>query len=119
MIQCLERDLQPRTPRILHRQAGAKRTIIFGDVHGCYAEWMELLDKVSPGPGDRLISLGDLICKGPSSARTLDLAMSLPNLTCVVGNHELRYLHQWRKGRTPNLKPYDVETVRKMHGRFD
>ena len=64
------------------------RTIIIGDVHGCYEEFQKLLDKVRASSTDRIISVGDLICRGPSSAKTLEIALSMKNLECVLGNHE-------------------------------
>jgi len=72
------------------------KTIIFGDVHGCLEEWQELIEKIKPEKNDLLISVGDLICKGPSSRKTLDFARKLPNLKCVVGNHELHFLKAWK-----------------------
>ena len=79
------------------------RTILFGDVHGCYEEWQELIEKIKPEKKDLLISVGDLICKGPSSRKTLDFAMSLPNLKCVIGNHELHFLKAWKSGELDDL----------------
>lgn len=96
-----------------------KRTIVFGDVHGCYAEWHELLDRLAVTRDDRLISVGDLMCKGPSTRRTLELARSLKNLTCLVGNHELRFLKAWRKGRAPEEKGADRDAVKDMGRSFD
>lgn len=95
-----------------------KRTIVFGDIHGCYQEWEKLLEKISPSPKDKLISVGDLICKGPSSRKTLELAKSIPNLTCLIGNHELRFLAYWEKKRTPFIKPYDLATFRELGEKF-
>ena len=43
------------------------RNIIIGDIHGCAKEFGELLDRVQPGPEDRLILLGDLFDRGPCS----------------------------------------------------
>jgi len=77
--------------------------IIFGDIHGCLDEWRELIKKINPAPKDRLISVGDMICKGPHSRKTLDFAQSLPNLTCLVGNHELHFLKAWKAGRLDEL----------------
>ncbi len=95
------------------------RTIVFGDVHGCHEELKDLLDKLAVTSDDRLISVGDLMCKGPSTTKVLDIAMSLPNLSCVVGNHELRFLSCWRKGHLPNIKPYDLSTVREMGDKYE
>ncbi len=96
-----------------------KRTIVIGDVHGCLDELSDLLRLVSASPEDRLISVGDLICKGPDSRGVLDWAMSTPNVECVLGNHELRFLEHWRRGLVPDVKPYDLETYGSLADRFD
>jgi hypothetical protein len=96
-----------------------KRTIIFGDIHGCLDEWKELMDKLAVTAEDHLISVGDMICRGPFSAQVLDLAMSLSNFTYILGNHELRFLNSWREGLIPNTKSYDLETVWQMSDRFE
>lgn len=97
------------------------RTIIFGDIHGCLGEWKALLDRIGPARSDRLIAAGDLICKGPYTARTLDFARSLKNLTCVLGNHELSFLRYWNDGRRPEdfEKPYETQAAEQMGRRFD
>lgn len=94
------------------------RAIFIGDVHGCLAEFQELLNQLAITSSDRMISVGDLICKGPDSAGVLDLAMSLPNLRCVIGNHEARYLEYWRAGGRPTDKSHDEATVRQLEPRY-
>ena len=95
------------------------RLIVFGDVHGCADELKELFDKLAVTSSDQLVSVGDLICKGPSSAKVLDMAMSMPNLCCILGNHEFRFLACWRGKQIPDIKPYDRETVRQMGDRYE
>ncbi len=95
------------------------RTIIFGDLHGCLRELEALLKKVRARPEDRIISVGDLICKGPSTKGVLERAMRMRNLSCVLGNHEYRFLQHWQRGLTPDEKPYDLETARQMGRKYD
>ena len=97
------------------------RTIIFGDIHGCWSEWQALLDKIGPTSSDRLVSVGDLICKGPDSGKTLELARRMKNLTCVLGNHELRFLRYWNEeGERPkHLTDTDERTFRELGRRYD
>ena len=91
------------------------KIILFGDIHGCYEEWRELIEKINPDKKDLLISVGDLICKGPSSKKTLDFAMSLPNLQCVVGNHELHFLRAWKANKLDELtKDYQQRALLEM-----
>lgn len=89
------------------------RTIIFGDIHGCYEEWQALLEKTKASPKDRLISVGDIVCKGPSTKKTLDLALQLPNLMCVMGNHEHYLLRIWQENLSP-VKDYQREVLEEL-----
>ncbi|OJJ48343.1 hypothetical protein ASPZODRAFT_14484 [Penicilliopsis zonata CBS 506.65] len=70
-----------------------RRLIVVGDVHGCKAELVKLLEKVSfnPNNGDHLIFTGDMINKGPDSLGVVDLARKY-SASCVRGNHEDRVL---------------------------
>ena len=53
----------------LPADAERRRTVIVGDVHGCYDELCLLLDRVGFQPGeDSLILAGDLVNKGPRSS---------------------------------------------------
>ncbi len=80
------------------------RTILIGDVHGCFEELKELIALCQPEPGDTLIFIGDLIDKGPDSAGVLRYVRSLSEqfiVKLILGNHEekfLRYLHHIEKG---------------------
>lgn len=64
------------------------RRLVVGDVHGCYAELMDLLDLAGLGPGDELVSVGDLVDRGPDTARVLDFFRGNPWASAVLGNHE-------------------------------
>ncbi len=73
------------------------QTIIIGDIHGCSAELVALLDLVPRKPADRLIFLGDLINKGPDPAGVVNIVRSL-RCTCLRGNHESNHL-KWSAGK--------------------
>jgi serine/threonine protein phosphatase 1 len=78
----------------LHRELSMdkKRTLIVGDVHGCFKELQELLEKVSYSKEeDRLIFVGDLINKGPSSMEVIEWVKA-EGSEVVLGNHELGFL---------------------------
>jgi predicted phosphodiesterase len=87
----------------------AGRTLLIGDVHGCADELETLLEVFAPGPGDRLLAVGDLINRGPDSRRVLDLARH-HGIRAVLGNHELRLLAAWRAGNPDALKARDRPT---------
>lgn len=85
------------------------RIIAIGDIHGCHLEFAELLDRLAIVPEDRLILLGDLVNRGPDSARVIDLAIQHRALS-LLGNHEARLLAYRRtKDRAP-LKDDDEKT---------
>ena len=41
-----------------------RRTIVIGDIHGCYDELISLLEKTGFASDDRVVAVGDLIVKG-------------------------------------------------------
>jgi len=98
--------------------SSAGRTVVIGDIHGCLEEVHDLLRAVGATRQDRLISVGDLIGKGPDSAGVADWAMGTANLECVLGNHELRYIRAFESGGKPSGKPYDAETLRQLDYRY-
>ena len=76
------------------------RTLIFGDVHGCSSELRSLVSAFAPQPGDRLVSVGDLIRKGPDSVDVVrflrSCAASGVTVEHVLGNHEA-YVRQYAR----------------------
>jgi hypothetical protein len=96
----------------------AARTIVVGDIHGCYDELMQLMDKVGLGQGDRLISVGDLITKGPKNREVLDLFISDKRLSTVIGNHDLALRRRWN-GEHVKLKASQKETHKELKGEKD
>jgi hypothetical protein len=68
------------------------RTLIVGDLHGCLDELVELLGEVGFAPGeDRLISVGDLVGKGPKGAEVVRFFREGGH-EAVRGNHDDRLL---------------------------
>ena len=51
-----------------------RRTIVIGDIHGCFDELTDLLDLVKFTSKDRVVAVGDLIVKGQKNAEVLDLS---------------------------------------------
>ncbi len=68
------------------------RQIIIGDVHGCYDELLELLDKVGLEDTDLLVSVGDLVDRGPKSLEVCDFFRNRPNSVVLMGNHERKHI---------------------------
>jgi len=82
----------------------AGRTIVVGDIHGCFAELVELLERVELGVTDRVVAVGDLIVKGERNREVLELFINDPRFASVLGNHDLALLRHWR-GEAVTLKP--------------
>jgi len=71
------------------------RTLVVGDVHGCLDELLALLAAAGRTPGDRVVLVGDLMCKGPNSAGVVRWARE-SKADAVLGNHDahvLRAIH--------------------------
>jgi hypothetical protein len=79
------------------------RTIVIGDIHGCYDELNELLNKLALLPEDRVIAVGDLTVKGPKNRAVLDLFLTDPRFSSVIGNQDLALVRYWR-GENSKLK---------------
>ena len=72
------------------------RTIIIGDIHGCFGELQELLDRVGPVAGDTILSVGDLVDRGPDPRGVVDLfrrpAADGVERRAICGNHERKHI---------------------------
>jgi len=69
-------------------------TWILGDVHGCATELHALLQRLALGPEDRLVSVGDLLHRGPDPIGVLQL-LEEQRVSFVLGNHELVVLRRF------------------------
>jgi serine/threonine protein phosphatase 1 len=94
------------------------RTIVVGDIHGCFDELKELIDRVELRPDDRVVSVGDLITKGPKSREVLELFMTDARFTSVIGNHDLMLRRKWY-GEDVDLKPAQREAHKELKGEKD
>ena len=63
-------------------------TYVISDIHGQYGMFIELLDKIQFQNTDTLYVLGDILDRGSHPIKTLMKLMEMPNVICIVGNHE-------------------------------
>jgi len=84
------------------------RTFIIGDIHGCYDELMQLLRQINIQPEDLLISVGDIVDRGPKSLETWQFFRDRPNSIVLMGNHERKHLN--------GILSYAQEIVRVQFG---
>lgn len=76
------------------------RRIFIGDVHGHYDGLMYLLEAVAPDAADQVYFVGDLIDRGPDSAKVVEFVRQNQH-GCVLGNHEQLLLESF-----PNAEAY-------------
>src|ERR1044071_9213832 len=89
------------------------RTIVVGDIHGCYDELMELMKKVDLKDDDRVVAVGDLITKGPKNREVLKLFMADKRYSSVIGNHDLTLRRRWN-GEDVKLKQAQKQTNKEL-----
>ena len=80
------------------------KTLIYSDVHGNLPAFESMLKHV--GPCDRYVCLGDLVNYGPWSNECVDLAISLPNSTLVMGNHEEAFIQGFYPGSNELVRDF-------------
>jgi serine/threonine protein phosphatase 1 len=67
------------------------RTIAIGDIHGCSVPLVALLRVIAPRSEDVIVTLGDVIDRGPDSRGVIDQLLTLEtkcHLVPLLGNHE-------------------------------
>jgi len=89
------------------------RTIIIGDIHGCFDELGDLLKLVEVRTDDRVIAVGDLIVKGEKNPEVLDLFIEDARFSSVIGNHD-RALRQYWRGEPLRLTKEQEVTARQL-----
>jgi bis(5'-nucleosyl)-tetraphosphatase (symmetrical) len=77
------------------------RTVVIGDVHGCYHELCELLETVKAIPNDRLVFLGDLMDRGPAPALCVRYVRML-GAECTASNHDEKHV-RWHNHEAARL----------------
>ncbi len=65
---------------------------VIGDIHGCFTELQELLDKAGVAEDVRIIALGDIVDRGPDSVQVLDFFCNNPTRLSLMGNHERKHI---------------------------
>jgi serine/threonine protein phosphatase 1 len=71
---------------------GVGRTVVVGDIHGCFDELIELLDAAALRPDDLLVAAGDVVDRGPAPGEVVRFLRKRPNTVVVMGNHERKHV---------------------------
>ena len=78
------------------------RTIVVGDIHGCFDELTDLLNLIDLEKDDRVVAVGDLIVKGEKNREVLDLFIDDQRFSSVIGNQDGALSRHWQ-GETITL----------------
>lgn len=70
------------------------RSVIIGDIHGCYDELVELLEVAHVRDDNLLISVGDVVDRGPRPLEVIDLFRTRPRSRVLMGNHERKHVRE-------------------------
>lgn len=82
------------------------RTLTIGDIHGCEIALDGVLSQINPTPDDTIVLLGDIIDRGPNTARCIDMLLDLKTrceMILVMGNHEEMLFEAYERG-IPNSR---------------
>ncbi|MEL6346715.1 MAG: metallophosphoesterase family protein [Myxococcota bacterium] len=74
------------------------RRLIIGDIHGCFLELQDLIAAAEITDEDEIISVGDMVDRGPMDREVVDFFRNTPNARAIKGNHELKHIN-WRAGK--------------------
>ncbi len=96
---------------------------IIGDIHGCFEELMELEQKIKKhavrlNSKPHIVSVGDLVDRGPDSAKVVKHfkdGVALGSHSAVMGNHEAEFisnLFEWAPHLFTSLKTKPPKFIR-------
>ena len=63
-------------------------TYVTSDIHGCYDEFIEMLDLIDFKTSDNLYVLGDVVDRQDGGIDLLEFIRGSENITLLKGNHE-------------------------------
>jgi len=69
-----------------------QRTLIIGDIHGCYDELCALFDRAALAADDIVVSVGDLVDRGPQPGEVVAWFRARPGAVVLMGNHERKHV---------------------------
>ncbi|AKL97263.1 metallophosphoesterase [Clostridium aceticum] len=83
-----------------------QKVLIIGDIHGCYDEMIELIDKSQIDLSrDWVISVGDIVDRGMKTPEVFSFFQNTPHALMILGNHEAKHLFQHHKKKVDLTDP--------------
>lgn len=71
------------------------KTLVIGDIHGCFAELDELISAAGLDSDDAILAVGDIVDRGPETPEVLAYFRESGALS-LMGNHERKHLRAAR-----------------------
>lgn len=88
-------------------------TYIVGDIHGCFKSFTNLLKLINFNlDTDVMISVGDILDKGPKIKKALDFFLD-NNYPVIMGNHE-EWLPRYAKGNKLKINNWRKDTLKQL-----
>jgi len=84
------------------------KLIIYGDIHGCYDEFLSLRNQINPQKNDIEVCVGDIITKGVHSLETLRYIQE-NGILSVLGNHEDKIIRYLKHRESPKKNPISLD----------
>ncbi|MDQ7055952.1 MAG: metallophosphoesterase [Persephonella sp.] len=97
------------------RLSVSSQLVVIGDIHGCYYEFLDMIDRVFSTYGEDtfIISVGDTVDRGDFNLEVIQLCFQLQKegkFIEVQSNHNLK-LYRWFKGKNVNISYGMQKTV--------
>lgn len=83
-------------------------TYFVSDIHGEYELFCSLLEKINFSDDDTLYICGDILEKGNSSLKVLELISKKKNIKCVLGNHDRNFLNFYHRIMEKSPTDFDI-----------
>ena len=61
---------------------------VTSDIHGCYDQYLRLIQRLDLKEDDRLYILGDHVDRGDGGIEIIQDVMKRKNVVCLRGNHD-------------------------------
>lgn len=111
----LNNQQQAQNSQVSNNPTSEKHYVV-GDIHGMYGSYMEIIRKLKPN--DHLYIIGDVIDRGNGGIKILkdiinrqDNKESNPQITFLIGNHELQLLQSVSIMQYRGLKSQDIINI--------
>ena len=70
---------------------------VISDIHGCYEQYKQLLNKIAFNENDILYVLGDVVDRGPHPIKVLQDIINRSNVVFLLGNHDYLMMDVMKK----------------------